>query len=223
MMRFDVYDTDEELAAAAADELVELLGDVPVTFGLAGGSTPTATYRRLRDRSLPWQEVTCWLPDERWVPPEDPASNARTARRQLTDHVPAQLITPDTTLADPAEAAAAYQKLLEPELGGGPDVVLLGVGVDGHTASLFPGSAALDIRDPAYVANWVDELGTWRLTATAPLLERSKHVLFLVSGATKAPVMRRLLVEGKPLPAGLVAAGGKDVHWMLDAEAASEL
>ncbi len=222
-MTIEVYETPEALAAAAADRLATLLADAPVTFGLAGGSTPAATYEILRERQLPWAFVTCWLPDERWVPPEDPASNQLMARRRLTDHVPAQLIAPDTTLADPAEAAGAYQRLLESELDHGPDVVLLGVGADGHIASLFPGTEALDIDEPRYVATWVDVLGTWRLTATAPLLQRAEHLLFLVSGGTKAEAVRRILVDEEPLPATLVADGAKDATWLLDAEAASEL
>jgi 6-phosphogluconolactonase len=223
MMHIDVYDTPDDLAEAAAGRLATLLSHVPVTFGLAGGSTPAATYRILREHSLPWQQVTCWLPDERWVPPEDPASNALMARRQLTDHVPAQLIAPDTTLADPGEAAAAYQRLLEAEFDGGPDVVLLGVGADGHTASLFPDTEALDVDRPGYVANWVDGFGTWRLTATAPLLQASDQIIYLVSGAGKTEVMRRILVDEEPLPARAVAEAATDVTWMLDAEAAAEL
>jgi 6-phosphogluconolactonase len=223
MMPIDVYDNADNLAEAAAGRLAALLTEVPVTFGLAGGSTPVATYRILREQALPWQQVTCWLPDERWVPPEDPASNALMARRQLTDHVPAQLIAPDTTLADPGEAAAAYQRLLEAEFDGGPDVVLLGVGADGHTASLFPETEALGLDHPGYVANWVDGFGTWRLTATAPLLQASDQIIYLVSGTGKAGVMRRILVDEEPLPARVVADGAASVTWMLDAEAAGLL
>lgn len=222
-MRIEVSETAEALAIAAADHLAELLADGPQTFGLAGGSSPADTYRRLRDRDLPWDQVTCWLPDERWVPPEDPESNALMARRELTDHVEARLIAPDTTLADPSESAAAYQRLLESEFNGGPDVVLLGIGPDGHTASLFPGTEAVDLPQPGYVANWVETLGTWRLTATTPLLQAASRVIFLAAGSAKAPVLRSILVDGDPYPARLVAEGAKDVTWLLDAEAAADL
>ena len=222
-MRVDVHDTVEELAAGAADHLAELLADRPQTFGLAGGSTPVDTYRELRQRHLPWEQVTCWLPDERWVPPEDPASNALMASRELTDHVGARLIAPDTTLADPAESAAAYQHLLESELNRGPDVVLLGVGPDGHTASLFPGTKAVALPQPGYVANWVETLGTWRLTATTPLLHAASHVVFLAAGSAKASVLRSILVDEDPYPAQLVASGAEDVTWLLDAAAAADL
>ena len=220
-MDINVYDTTEDLAAGAADLVSEYLAEAPATFGLAGGSTPAATYRILREQTLPWGQVTCWLPDERWVPPDDPASNARMARLQLTDHVPAQLIAPDTTLSDPVEAAAAYERLLAAEFDNGPDLVLLGIGSDGHTASLFPGTEALSVDQPAYVANWVDRLGTWRLTASAPLLHQSSQIVYLVSGQGKAEAVRRILVDEEPLPARGVAEGAADVTWLLDAEAAA--
>lgn len=222
-MQIDVYDTADDLAVAAAARVSEFLAGAPVTFGLAGGSTPAATYRMLRDQSLPWAQVTCWLPDERWVAPEDPASNALMARRRLTDHVPAQLIAPDTTLADPVESAAAYERMLAAEFDDGPDVVLLGIGADGHTASLFPDTEALADDQPGYVANWVDRLGTWRLTASAPLLQQSSQILYLVSGQEKADAMKRILVDEERLPARVVAEGAADVTWLLDAEAAAQL
>ncbi len=97
------------------------------------------------------------------------------------------------------------------------------MGDDGHTASLFSGTEALDVDRSAYVANWVPALGTWRLTATIPSLSSARHVVFLVVGASKADVLRRILVDGVPLPAGLVAEGAADVTWLLDREAAAEL
>lgn len=235
-MRIIVSDTPEDLAVTAADHLAELLTEGSQTFGLAGGSSPIATYRILRDHDLPWERVVCWLPDERWVPSDDNESNARMARAELTDHVPARLIAPDTTFADPAESAAAYQRMLESEFGEGPDgggggsgdgwgsgIVLLGMGPDGHTASLFPDTAVLDVEEAGYVVNWVDAQGSWRLTATVPLLRAASKLVFLVAGAAKAPMLRSILVDEKPYPARLVAEGAQDVTWLLDAEAAAEL
>ena len=222
-MRIEFADSAEELARLSADVLVELLSGGPSTFGLAGGSTPRTTYRELQSRDVAWDQVTCWLPDERWVPPEDPEANALMARRELLDHVPAHLLTPDTTLGDPNIAADAYELLLASELDPTPDVVLLGMGDDGHTASLFPGTTALDIDRPGYVANWVPTTDTWRLTATVPLLASANHVVFLVAGASKAGVLRRILVDGEPLPAGVVAEGAANVTWLLDRKAAGEL
>lgn len=222
-MRIEIADSAEDLTRLSADVLAELLSDDPRTFGLAGGSTPRAVYGELRTRDVAWDQVTCWLPDERWVPPEDPDANSLMARRELVDHVPAGFLAPDTTLEDPRIAASAYELLLAAELDPVPDVVLLGMGDDGHTASLFPGTEALDIDRSGYVANWVPALGTWRLTATVPLLSSAKYVVFLIAGASKADVLRRILVDGEPLPTGLVAEEAADVTWLLDREAAAEL
>ncbi|MEA2024545.1 MAG: 6-phosphogluconolactonase [Actinomycetota bacterium] len=222
-MRIEIADSAEELAATAADVLAGLLSGGQKTFGLAGGSTPRAAYRELQTRDVSWDQVTCWLPDERWVPPADPDANALMARRELLDHVPAQFLAPDTTLEDPRIAASAYELLLAAELDPIPDVVLLGMGGDGHTASLFPGTGALDIDRSGYVANWVPALDTWRLTATVPLLRSARHIVFLVAGASKSPVLRKILVDGEPFPAALVAEGATDVTWLLDGEAAGKL
>lgn len=222
-MRIEIADSVEDLAQLSADVLAGLLSGGPRTFGLAGGLTPRAAYRELRTRDVAWVQVTCWLPDERWVPPGDPDANSLMARRELVDHVPVGFLAPDTTLEDPRIAASAYELLLAAEFDPVPDVVLLGMGDDGHTASLFPGTEALNIDRSAYVANWVSALGTWRLTATIPLLSSARHVVFLVAGASKADVLRRILVDGEPLPAGLVAEGAADVTWLLDREAAAEL
>ncbi len=222
-MRIEVFDTPDALAAGAADLLTVLLNEGATTFGLAGGSTPRAAYRELQSRDVPWDRLTCWFPDERWVPPEDPDANLLMARRSLLDHVPVRFIAPDTTLEDPAVAASVYETALDGEFTDGPGVVLLGMGDDGHTASLFPGTGALTVTRPAYVANWVPQFNTWRLTATVPLLQRASSIVFLVGGGSKANVLRRILVDDEPLPARVVAAGDADVTWLLDRDAAAEL
>lgn len=222
-MRIEVAATEEQLAEDCGDELVAMLETTPATLGLAGGSTPVAAYRKLAERDLDWAHIVCWLPDERWVPPADEASNTRMARTELVDLTGASLLAPDTTGESPADSAAAYQAALEPALAVGPSVVLLGVGADGHTASLFAGTAALDIAEPAYVPNWVDVLDAWRLTATVPLLRGADHIVFLAAGSGKAAVLREILVDEVPHPARVVAEGARDVTWLLDAEAAALL
>jgi 6-phosphogluconolactonase len=222
-MRVEIADDTDELAPAAADLLATLLTTAPATFGLAGGSTPIATYHILAGRDLDWSRITCWLPDERWVPLDDVASNSLMARTALTDRTGAVLLAPDTTVESPSDAAATYQLDLETVLPGATGIVLLGVGADGHTASLFPGTDALDVVEAAYVANWVEGLGAWRLTATASLLQAADHIVFLASGAAKAPVLRSILVDEEPYPARLVAEGARDVTWLLDAAAAALL
>lgn len=222
-MDIRVFDSSDDLAAGAAGFLAGLLSEQPTGFGLAGGSTPQATFRRLVDRDVPWTDVTCWLPDERWVPPEDPEANALMARQELVDRVPVRFLAPDTSLEDPRVAAAAYQADLLDEIGDDPGVVMLGVGTDGHTASLFPGTDALRDEHAGYVANWVPQLDVWRLTATIPLLRRARHIVFVVSGEPKAAVLRRVIVDEEPFPAWLVAERANDVTWLIDREAASGL
>jgi 6-phosphogluconolactonase len=228
-VNIEVRATAADVAAAAATMVGDLLtrSDGSFTLGLAGGSTPRATYRRLRSETLPWKRVTCWLPDERWVPLDDPESNSRMAKEELVDHVPAAFLGPDTTLPDPPISALAYEGILIPLLTHGeklePDVVLLGMGPDGHTASLFPGTEAVESDQVGYVANWVPEQDTWRLTATLPLLQAARHVIFLVTGDTKADMIRRILREEEPLPARLVGDGARETTWILDEPAAARL
>jgi 6-phosphogluconolactonase len=228
-VNIEVHATSADVAAAAATMVGDLLArsDGSFTLGLAGGSTPRATYRRLRSEALSWKRVTCWLSDERWVPLDDPESNTRMAKDELVDHVPCSFFGPDTTLPDPRISALAYEGILLPLLTHGkrlePDVVLLGMGSDGHTASLFPGTDAVESERAGYVANWVPEQDTWRLTATLPLLQAARHVIFLVTGDTKAEMLRRILIDEEPLPAQRVSAGAQRTTWLLDKAAAARL
>jgi 6-phosphogluconolactonase len=97
------------------------------------------------------------------------------------------------------------------------------MGPDGHTASLFPGTEAVDSDRVGYVANWVPEQDTWRLTATIPLLQAARHVIFLITGDTKAAMLRRILIDEEPLPARLVGNGARETTWILDEPAAARL
>lgn len=225
-MAEDPADLASRTADLLAGELAALEG--PATLGLAGGSTPRATYRELGAAGLDWSDVTLWLGDERWVPADHPDANAAMARTTLADVVGAELLAPETGAGEPAAAAHAYELALSDRWVGrdgrrGPDVVLLGMGNDGHTASLFPDTAALDEHERWYTANWVDALGTWRLTATLPLLWAARHIVFLVAGEGKAEMLHRILDEGAPYPAQRVAAGSRKATWMLDSAAASRL
>jgi 6-phosphogluconolactonase len=224
-----IYPTSGALADGAADFILDKLSqwEGPVTLGLAGGGTPRATYARLVDREFDWSRLTVWLPDERWVPADHPDSNARMARESFIDSVGASMVIPDFAIGEPAAAASAYLQTLDSvfvERNGGaaPDLVLLGIGDDGHTASLFPSTPALDEVDRGYVANWVTTKDTWRLTATYPLLWSARHVAFLVAGEAKAAVLAEILA-GADYPAAQVAAGAADVTWLVDEAAASRL
>lgn len=226
-MRIDVRPDPDGVAEAAAALLREELAvPGPATLGLAGGSTPEATYDLLAASHVDWSRVTLWLGDERWVPPDDPESNIRMARERLGEEAADRLIMPNYGLGDPRRAAAEYEAELLTRLAGAdgrPDTVLLGMGPDGHTASLFPGTEALDIEDRLYVANYVPKLDTWRLTATIPLLASARHLVYLVTGAAKAGVLAEVLDEAVPYPARLVAARAQEVTWIIDEAAASSL
>jgi 6-phosphogluconolactonase len=234
------------LAEQAADFVVRIARDAVrqrkrFMFALAGGSTPEATYRLLgepeRLNATPWAKTHLFFGDERFVPPEDQRSNFAMVQRSLLACVPvprAQVHAVPTTLASAAESAAAYSDELARHFSasdrGVPrfDLILLGLGEDGHTASLFPHAPALRITN-----EWV----TWtppgnlpppvdRITLTYPVLNAGRHVVFLVSGAKKAPALHDVL-EGKLLPEQRPAAGVKPydgtLTWFVDADAAQLL
>lgn len=225
-MSVHIYATPQDLATAAADYVASCIEttDRPMTLGLAGGSTPEATYERLAEASVDWSQVTLWLGDERWVPHDDPESNTRMARAALADRVVARLVAPDTAFGEPAEAAALYSDTLSRVFyQDRPDLVLLGMGDDGHTASLFPGSSALVDDSGIYLATWVEDKETWRLTASMDLLWSARELVFLVQGEGKAEVLSQIIDEGVPFPAQRVASGADAVRWMIDEAAASKL
>jgi 6-phosphogluconolactonase len=232
-MRVRVFESPDGIAEFAATTIAQKLDAVHgrVTLGLAGGSTPRTTYTRLLQEDVDWSSVDAWVADERWVSPDHLDSNMRMARDTLLDRVPARAhAVPWAAELDPHEAAAGYEETLVeilPDVNGipHPDLVLLGIGEDGHTASLFPGTAALDIDDRWFVANWVPAQETWRLTATLPLLHAARDIIFLASGSSKAGVLATILrgTDQPALPARLVMSGAADVTWLIDRAAAADL
>jgi 6-phosphogluconolactonase len=209
---------------------------------LAGGSTPRRMYELLATdpfaSQVSWSRVHVLWGDERCVPPTDPESNYRMAREALLDHVPlpAENVHRMYGEHDPARAAISYEAMLRELLrtpSGPPqsdparsiDLALLGLGDNGHTASIFPESAAVDERERWVMADYVPEVSMWRITLTAPVLNAAAEVLFLVSGAAKASVVKRVL-EGprqpRELPAQVIAPP-RGMRWMLDRAAAAEL
>ena len=225
-MSVHIFATPEDLATGTAAYIADVVNDVdrPVSLGLAGGGTPAATYGALAESTVDWDKVTTWLGDERWVPHDHPDSNTRMARRTLVDRVLCHFVAPDTAFGDPHGAATAYGRTL---LGifheNRPDIVLLGVGDDGHTASLFPGNDALTATDEMYIAAWVSDKQVWRLTASMPLLWSARELIFLAQGSSKAEVIAEIIEGDHPYPAQQVAAGAIQVRWMLDAAAAARL
>lgn len=226
-MNVEVFADPETLADAAADWIAKVLLDAPgerVSLGLSGGSTPGATYQRLRGMPAAWERVDAWLADERWVPHNHADSNGLMAEELLLSHVDATFYRPRwAPWLEPEESAAHYEAVLRSiHPTAGPDLVLLGIGIDGHTASLFPGTAALSIERRWYVANEVPHLDTWRLTASIPFLHRAQKVCFLVAGAEKAEALAAV-AAGEDLPATLVANGVSDTTWLIDRAAAANL
>ncbi len=228
-MKTLIYDTPADVANAASGFVagaLATLGDA--TLALAGGGTPRATHERLRTAAVDWDRVTMWLADERWVPADHEESNERMARETLVDDTGSRLVAP-VFGDDPHDAAAAYAVTLDEiwiERDGvaAPDIVMLGLGEDGHTASLFPSTAALTERGTTYVANWVEAKQVWRLTATMRLLWSARTIVFLVTGRAKADMVARIIDDEQPYPAGLVSAGARgEVVWMLDRAAAQLL
>lgn len=229
-MLIHIYPIADDVASAAADHIARALGKIngPATLGLAGGGTPRATYAELLTRKVAWENVTMWLGDERWVAHHHPESNVGMVRAELVDRVGGQLLAPNHGIGDPATAATAYQSILSSAFidrgfGAAPDIVLLGLGDDGHTASLFPATTALDDTTNLYVANWVESKDAWRLTATLPLLWSAAELVFIVTGDAKADVVKEIITDSAPHPAQQVIASARKVTWFLDDDAAAQL
>ena len=215
-------------ATAIARSLRTALADRagPATLFLSGGSTPRVTYTRLLDQDVDWSRVHIFLGDERWVDQAHQDSNARMAREAFVDSVPATFHPLSTDEESPAAAADGYERTLRELFGDAPvrpDLIILGIGTDGHTASLFPGTAALAESGRLFVANWVPDMQVWRLTATFPLLSQAAELLFLATGAAKAEVVAQILEGDAAYPAGTATAGARTVTWFLDRAAAAHL
>lgn len=220
-----VYDTPAQVALGAAQRIVELItiSEGPFSFGLAGGSTPISTYEALRRQAAAWDRVDTWLSDERWVPEDDERSNGRMAEETLIDHVPTRLVRPRwSELMEPADSAAHYEATIRSIFAGRrPDLIVLGMGEDGHTASLFPESAALAEETRWYVANEIPETGEPRLTATYPLLWRARRLMVITSGEHKASALRDSFEHSTPV--GRIDEGEAEVEWHVDSAAVSLL
>ena len=226
--------TAEDLARQAAEQVASAI-DLALAqrdraqIALAGGETPRATYVRLGGEHLPWERVDVLLGDERWVPADHPASNARMLGETLLAQAPALhacFHAVPTAEASPEASAESYARVLASLCTGSPpcfDVILLGLGDDGHTASLFPGSPALAERRRHVTVG--EGKGLPRITLTAPVLSAARKVIFLVSGAGKRQALMRLLDPAEPVertPARLVQPTSKVVI-LADAAAAEDV
>ena len=194
-------------------------------IALSGGNTPAPIYTRLAiiGHDLPWELTRITFGDERCVPPDDPQSNYRMARETLfvPAAVPEKSILRMRGEIDPQVAAQDYQDQLDlmATQRGEPiyrhDLILLGLGDDGHTASLFPGTVALDETTRRVVANFVPKLDAWRLTFTFPLINRARHVCFLVGAAKNASLIESVMQGDPQFPASRVNPRAGDVTWII--------
>jgi len=192
-------------------------------LGLCGGSTPKGVYTALANVALPWEKVQITFGDERCVPPDDAQSNYRMANETLLTPagIPKENIFRMKGELDPAQAAGEYERLLAAEAArsGEPryrhDLLLLGMGDDGHTASLFPETAALEETGRNVVANFVPKLDTWRITFTFPLINAARHVCFLVNDPKKEPVVQQVLAKSGGYPSERVAPESGRLTWIL--------
>src|SRR4051794_1513681 len=225
------------VAQDAAERLLELSEAAIETAGrfsvaLSGGSTPKALYQILASpqyqSQIDWPNVDVFFGDERCVPPDHAESNYRMAKEALLSKVPLpgdNVYRMRGELPDPNEAAREYGETLKEKFGdGGLDLVLLGMGPDGHTASLFPETKALDEPKHRCVANFVAKLEAWRLTMTAPFINRARNVIFLVTGAEKAASLAQVLEgprEPHRFPAQLILPAEGKLTWLLDIAAAA--
>ena len=235
-MNVRVYEGPAELAEAAAREFAAKAAETVEERGrfavvLAGGSTPKAAYELLARafaKTIDWERVHVFFGDERSVPPDHEDSNYRMAREALLDRVPVGSVHRMRGELPPAEAATSYEDELRGFLGEELprfDLILLGIGEDGHTASLFPETSALEVSDRLVVANPVLKLDTTRITLTAPVLNAARSVTFLVAGEGKAEALKEIL-EGdedpRRYPAKLVMPPD-GATWMVDRAAAGLL
>jgi 6-phosphogluconolactonase len=247
MSKITVYPDKESLISGTADFIAELAAQAIAargrfTLALSGGNTPRPVYARLatagyRDR-IDWSKVQIFFGDERCVPPDDPQSNYLMVKTALFDQAPLLEGNIHRIRGEdaPEQAAADYAKVLQHTFGGdaaagnpppeGFDLILLGMGDNGHTASLFPGLAVVTEPVRWVMAQYVEVVGMWRITMTPVVINAARQVAFLVSGANKAEMLHRVL-EGpyQPvvLPSQIIKPTRGELRWLLDAPAAAQL
>lgn len=226
-----VFDTAEAVAEHAAEWLCALARsrDREVAICLSGGSTPQRLYQRLASAPvasrMPWNRIQWFWGDERFVPHDDPASNYRMAYDALFSRIPIskERIHPiPTEDLSPEQAAESYQSLLQNYYGDNRldanrsifDVTMLGVGEDGHTASLFPGNSSLQ-EDRQWVLPVLGATSQTRITLTYPVLNSSSNLAFVATGANKKSILARIRAGDMTLPAALVRPVGR-LYWFVD-------
>jgi len=193
---------------------------------LSGGSTPKVIFESLKNLSLPWEKIHLFWSDERSVPPDDPSSNYKMAMDAgLKGRVPDSQIHRMCAEGDIEQGAIDYERAIKTTLAGRPfDLVMLGMGDDGHTASLFPGTAALQEKNRLVVANHVPQKETHRMTMTFPCINSALNIAIYVLGASKEEMLPRVLsCDDLALPASHVGTKERPALWIADQSAANKL
>jgi 6-phosphogluconolactonase len=237
-----IFEDAAEVAEAAATRFVELAREAVAesgrfTVALAGGSTPQRAFELLASerfsQQLDWSRAHIFFGDERTVPPDDAESNYRMANEALLSRVglPAQNIHRINGVGDAVSNALLYEDELRTFFNDDAwprfDLVLLGMGDDGHTASLFPGTKALAEQAAWVAANWVEKFASYRITLTVPAINRAAHILFLVTGENKAARLKDVLQGERAsearLPAQMIRPLDGSLEWFIDRAAATLL
>jgi 6-phosphogluconolactonase len=241
MSNLKVFPDRDGFISGAADFITELILEAVAangrfTIALAGGGTPRPVYAHLGTadyaQRIPWDKVHIFFGDERCVPPDDSRSNFRMAREALLDQVPlpAGNIYRIHGEDDPAQAALAYgqeiQRFFRTATPPDFDLICLGMGDNGHTASLFPGTAALREQTRWVVPQYVEVMATWRVTFTTALINAARNVAFLVEGEGKTEMLWRVLegpYDPDVLPSQLIQPRNGRLHWLVDAAAGAKV
>ena len=232
-MNIVVSKDPEELASRAATEFARIAKEAirersSFTVALSGGSTPLLLYKHLLDASINWERVLFYFGDERNVPSDEDASNFKGANKSLFRPLRIRednIFRWRTEIGTPIEVAEDYEQTLQNLSVDLPrfDLILLGMGSDGHTASLFPGTEALNETSRSAVANWVPHLGSWRYTLTYNVINNARNVMFLVTGEDKAEMLKLVLEGDAVLPAKLVRPNNGKLNWFIDRSSARDL
>lgn len=236
-----VFDDAESVARAAAESFVQLAREAVEARGafsvaLSGGTTPRRVYELLASDEyggrVEWPKAHVFFGDERTVPPDHADSNYRMAREALLSRVPipTENVHRIEGLGDAAANASDYESVMRGFFGDADwprfDLVFLGMGDDGHTASLFPETSALGDARAWVAANWVEKLGAWRITLTAPAINAARRVVFLVTGASKAERLAEVLNgahDPTRLPSQMIRPREGELTWYVDRAAAAKL
>ena len=232
-MNLEILDSPKDLAQAGAQLFVAKTSEAVArrgfaTIALSGGSTPKRLYQLLADRNepfrdeVPWSSIHFFWTDERHVPPDHPESNYRMTNEAMLSHVPVTRDNVHRVMSENPNASAAAEQY-EEVMPSSFDLILLGLGTDGHTASIFPESEVVHEKKRLVAAVWVEKLKSYRITMTLPLINNAASVVFLVSGAEKAEIVKEVLEGPKRYPAQEVRPAEGELRWLLDREAACKL